>query len=261
MIPDLATIKQIVKIGVPAAAEQSMKAVGIMLMTGIVTAFGTPTLAAFGVGNRLSSVVFLPSIGLAQATTSMVGQNLGAKKEDRAEKTSYLSSAVAFGALCLFGVFTYLFSDPIAAVFLPGEAEAMGLASQYVSTIAFSYGFLGVMNVVCGAFRGAGRTVSAMVFAVLSLAGFRVPLAYILSHNFGLGASGLWWGVGIANTLGGILAFWWFTLGKWKTRLIEDDEEEVSPSSSPDDEAKERIYWNREESWSEEPEVAPESRE
>ena len=221
MIPDLATISRIVKIGVPAAAEQSMKAVGITIMTGIVVAFGTPTLAAFGVGNRISSVVFLPSLGLAQATTTMVGQNLGARREDRAERATYLSAGIAFGTLTLFGLFTFAFSRQIAAIFLPGEAEAIALASTYIRAVAFSYGFLGVLNVQNGAFRGAGRTITAMIFAVMSLLGFRVPLAYLLSRFTGLGVDGLWYAVAIGNFLGGSLSFWWFTLGRWKQRLVE----------------------------------------
>ncbi len=222
--PDPATIKTILRIGLPAAAENSMKALGITAMTGIVAYFGTPTLAAFGVGNRLSSVVFLPSLGLAQATTTMVGQNLGAKKESRAERTAYLSSGMAFGVLALFGVFTRVFSQPIASIFLPGEQEALALASQYISVVAFSYGFLGVLNVSNGAFRGAGKTLTAMVFAVLSLVGLRVPLAFILSRYTALGVEGLWWSVGIGNMLGGALAFWWFTLGRWKQRIVDEQD-------------------------------------
>ncbi len=228
--PDPVTMKTVINIGLPAAAENSMKAIGITAMTGIVAYFGTPTLAAFGVGNRLSSVVFLPSLGLAQATTTMVGQNLGARKESRAEKTAYLSSGMAFVVLSLFGVFTHLFSGPIAAIFLPGEEQALALASRYISVVAFSYGFLGVLNVKNGAFRGAGQTLTAMVFAVLSLLGLRVPLAYFLSLYTPLGVDGLWWAVGIGNMIGGALAFWWFTLDRWKQRIIEE-KPEMGPSA------------------------------
>ncbi len=219
--PELETVLTILRIGIPAALEHSMKAIGITVMTAIVAGFGTPTLAAFGVGNRISSVVFLPSLGLGQATTTMVGQNLGARREDRAEEATRLGSKIAFIALALFGVLTYVFSEQVSAVFLPGEFAAIALTSQYLRLVAFSYGFLGVMNVANGAFRGAGRTATAMAFALLSMLGLRVPLAYLLSHFTTLGVQGLWWSVAIANVLGGAAAFWWFTLGRWKGRIID----------------------------------------
>ncbi len=243
MIPDLQTTKTIMIIGVPAAGEISMKAVGMMIMTATVAAFGTPTLAAFGVGNRFTSMVFLPSMGLGQATTAMVGQNLGANKEDRAEKATYVASGVALSLLTLFGLLSFVFSDTVAGIFLPGQEDALLLTSQYISLIAFSFGFLGVMNVACGAFRGAGRTVTSMTFAVLSMVGLRVPLAYLLSNHTVLAADGLWWGVSIANTLGGIGAFWWFTRGRWKTRIIEEESTATGPS--PSEEADEYRGWRR----------------
>ncbi len=221
MKPDWPTIATILKIGVPAAAEHSMKAVGISAMTATVALFGTPTLAAFGVGNRIGSVVFLPSLGLGQATTTMVGQNLGARRDDRAESATKLGSGIAFGILTLFGLFTYTYSNFVAGIFLPGEELAMGLASDYLRVAAFSYGFLGVLNVANGAFRGAGRTVTAMTFALLSMLGIRVPLAYILSTLTPMGVDGLWWAVNASNVLGGGLAFLWFTRGTWKGRIID----------------------------------------
>ena len=227
LVPHWNTMKRVVKIGMPAAVEQSVKALGFTAMTGMVAFFGTPTLAAFGVGNRLSSVVFLPSFGLAQATTTMVGQNLGAQEEDRAEKTSYLSAGIAFGVLSLFGIFSYFSSTFLARVFLPGEEEALALASRYIKIMAFSFGFLGVLNIKGGAFRGAGKTVTAMVFAVFASLGLRLPLAYGLSRFTGLGVDGLWWSVAIGNVAGGVLSFWWFTRGTWKQRLVEDEPPEL----------------------------------
>lgn len=223
--PDFGIVKRLISIGVPAAAEMSMKAIGMTVMTGIVAGFGTPALAAYGVGNRVASVVFLPSLGLAQATTTMVGQNLGARKEDRAEKTAYVSSGIAFGILTLFGIATFFLSRPIAETFLPHDEAALTLAARYISIMCLSYGFLGVMNVKNGAFRGAGRTVTAMIFAAISLLVLRVPLGYVLSSFTDLGVDGLWWAVAIANVVGGSLAFWWFTRGRWKIRLVDEGED------------------------------------
>ncbi|MFO7942124.1 MAG: MATE family efflux transporter [Bacillota bacterium] len=219
--PKLDTVLTILKVGVPAAAEHSMKALGIMAMTSTVAFFGTPTLAAFGVGNRINSVVFLPSLGLGQATTTIVGQNLGAGMDERADVATRLGSGIAFGMLTAFAVLVFFFSYSVAEIFLPGEGVATQLTSDYLRVIAFSFGFLGILNVANGAFRGAGHTLAAMTFSLLSMLGLRVPLAYILSRFTEMGTAGLWWAVAISNILGGAIALWWFTRGTWKTRIID----------------------------------------
>ena len=240
--PRYQTAKKLLSIGVPAAAEQSMKALGITVMTGIVAAFGTSTLAAYGIGNRIASVVYLPSFGLAQATSSMVGQNLGARKEDRAERTVWTSSKIAFGVLAILSVGTFIWARPLSGIFLtPDDVQALNLSADYIRIQSLGFAFLGVLNIKNGAFRGAGRTVTAMVFGILSLLGLRVPLAFVLSHFTWLDTDGLWWAVAAANIIGGILATYWFSFGHWKQRLVEDDPpakllapEENMPSAQPE---------------------------
>lgn len=235
LMPRFDTIKRLVGIGLPAAAEMSMKSVGIILMTAIVAGFGTSTLAAFGVGSRLAMVAFLPSMGLAQSATTMVGQNLGAKQDDRAERTGYAGAAIAFGVLAAFGVGTYFFADLLAGLFLPADPAARALTTQYIMVISFSFGFLGVLNVLSGAFRGAGKTVLAMLFAFISLLLLRVPLAYVLSNHTPLGVNGLWWSVAISNVVGGVLSFLWYIRGSWKQRLVTEERPNLGPSVKMED--------------------------
>ncbi|MFO8060694.1 MAG: MATE family efflux transporter [Bacillota bacterium] len=226
--PDLATIRRIVIIGTPAAAEQSMRALGMTAMTATAAAFGTAALAAYGIGNRISSVVFQPSMGFAQATTAMVGQNLGAKRDDRAESTAWLSAGIMLSLLTVLGAVAFAWPGGISSVFLTaGDAVALSHAENYLRIIAFSFGFIGVMNVLNGAFRGAGRTATAMTFSLISMFALRVPLAYGLSHHTHLGPAGIWWGVALSNVVGALLVAMWFSRGSWKGRLIGSEKKGV----------------------------------
>ncbi|MFO8059918.1 MAG: MATE family efflux transporter [Bacillota bacterium] len=223
--PDPATIRKVVTIGAPAAAEQSMRAAGMMVMTATVAVFGTAALAAYGIGNRISSVVFMPSMGFAQATTAMVGQNLGARREDRAEKTAWLSAGLMFAVMTGMRLVTFLGADVAAGVFLTDrDVVALNHSVNYIRTLCFSFGFMGVMAVLNGAFRGAGKTSTAMVFSVIALLLLRVPLAYTLSHHTILGPRGLWWGAFLANVIGACLVALWFRRGTWKQRLVGGEE-------------------------------------
>ncbi|MFO7941553.1 MAG: MATE family efflux transporter [Bacillota bacterium] len=225
MWPRLDTVRSVLSIGTPAAIEQSSRAVGMTVMTAVVTAYGTPALAAFGIGNRVVSLIFMPSMGVAEATTAVVGQNLGAGLEKRAEKAAWIGAGSMFALLSFSGIFVYAGAGYVGGIFLPpGDTVALAHTAAYLRTIAFGFGFIGAMNVVNGAFRGAGKTMVAMAFSIISLLGLRVPLAYFLAGFTELGTRGLWWGVLLSNVIGGILATAWFSRGGWKQSLVEDED-------------------------------------
>ena len=229
LYPDIRIIRRIVTIGLPAAAEQSMQALGMTAMTAIVAAFGTPVLAAYGIGNRIASVVFQPSMGFAEATTAMVGHNLGAGRVERAGRTARLSAGLMFGVLSLMGLIAFYGAEVVANTFLTDQdVVALGHSADYIRVISFSFGFMGVMSVINGAFRGAGKTITAMTFSAISLLVLRVPLAYTLSHHTTLGPAGLWWGVLLGNVIGASMVVFWFTRGTWQQRIVQRD---VHPSA------------------------------
>lgn len=233
--PDWQLIKQIIRIGAPSSAEMSVRALGMTAMTGTVARFGTPVVAAFGIGNRINSVVFMPSQGLAQATTAMVGQNLGAANRDRAKHATHLGAGIALAVLSILGVVTFLIPESLASVFLrEGDVATLGHTTAYLQTIAFSFGFIGLLNVVNGAFRGAARTVTAMILSFLSLLVFRVPVAYVLSNYTALGTQGLWWGVFFSNVAGALAAAYWFSRGYWQAGRAIGQAPALAPEG-PDD--------------------------
>src|SRR5690606_30434911 len=103
--------KNLFRIGLPSSFEQSTRAAGMTMMVVLVTGFGSEVVAAYGIGSRILSLVIVPALGLAIATTALVGQNVGAGKIGRAEKIGDLSYKVSFGSLSLIGVLFYLFAE------------------------------------------------------------------------------------------------------------------------------------------------------
>ncbi len=226
VIPEPETIKKIVRIGGPASIDMSMRALGITFLTAIVSMAGDPAVAAFGIGNRLNSLVFLPSIGLAQGTTTVVGQNLGADKPERSERAVYYASATLAIVLVGVSIVAWHFAEPLVGIFVGSSenynrATVIHIGARYLRIIGPTFLFLGVFRVVTSAFRGAGDTTTAMVFTILSLWVFRIPVAYYLLQFRDMGAIGVWYAIAFSNVVTTILAFLWFRRGTWKSNEIE----------------------------------------
>ena len=227
LYPDLDTFRQIVRIGAPSSAEQSMRALGVTALTALIAIAGPDAVAAFGIGNRLNSLVFLPAIGLAQGTSTAVGQNLGAAKIERAKRSVLLSSEVIAVALMVLSVLAFLFARPIVAIFVAGpQAETViEVGASYLRIIGPTFLFLGVFRVINGAFKGSGNTGTSMGLSILSLWVFRLPVAYALLIRLDMGAIGVWYAIACSNVASAAVAGAWFLRGTWTESVIEEHTE------------------------------------
>lgn len=221
--PDATLIKKMFKLGFPASIEQSTRALGMTIMTFLVASFGTLTIAAYGIGSRILSFIIIPAMGLSMATSTMVGQNMGAKKLDRVDKVVKLSGLAGFVFLTIAGIIVFLFANQIAAIFIPGEIETIQSSASFIKIMALSFGFIGVQMALSGALRGTGNTMVSMVLSIISLWVLQFPLAYILSMHTGLAEVGLWIAFPVANIIAAIITLIWFTRGTRKQKQITED--------------------------------------
>ena len=236
LAPDLSYIRDIVRIGVPSALEQSAGALAMVMLTVMIVTFEPAVIAAYGLGNRLISLVFLPAVGLGRAANTMVGQNLGAGKADRAERAVVLAASVGTGVMLVFAVIAALFPQPIVAVFMATGTEAAArtieFAAEYLRIRTVEFAFIGLFQVLVGAYRGAGNTKTAMAFSMITLWFIRVPAVYYLAFETGLGATGIWIGVALGHIVGAIAAVAWFTRGTWKDAVIDATASSMGSDSS-----------------------------
>jgi len=223
--PDLDFIEDIVRLGIPSMIENSAAALAQITLIGIVVTFAPPVVAAYGLGNRIVSLVFLPAMGLGRAIDTMVGQNLGADRADRATRAVSLATSTAAGVMLLVAVVVVLFAEPILSVFLgdvPNAPETIAFGVEYVRTRSVEFAFIGVTQVLLGAFRGAGNTKTAMVISIITLWVGRVGTVSLLVFGLGWGASGVWVGMAVGNILGVIIGVPWFLRGHWKEAYIDE---------------------------------------
>lgn len=224
------TVRKIVAIGAPTSVEQSTRALGVTAMTLLVATAAANTVlpkdsvvAAFGIGSRLLSLVFLPAMGLAKGTETVVGQNLGAEKPERAERGVFYTAGIIAVAMALVGVVAYVFAEPIVSVFITGEqsADVVAVGVDYLHIIAPTFAFMGVFRIVNGGFRGAGSTRTAMAFSLLSLWGLRLPPAAYLIAQQGWDQTAVWYSIAFANVATVLVAAAWFLRGTWKDNVVD----------------------------------------
>ncbi|MFW6260364.1 MAG: MATE family efflux transporter [Spirochaetota bacterium] len=218
MKPDWPAIRRITDIGLPSAIGQAVPAFGFTVLQGIVNTLGTPVVAAFGIGNRIVSLFNMPAIGFSQATTSIVGQRLGASRKDQAI-TAVKQSVVTVAVFITVGMtFTFFFGASFVRFFVD-DPEVIAHGRDLFRILSPSVMIFAVFMVTNGAFQGGGDTKPVMVLNVARLWGLRVPLAYALVVLAGWGPIGIWWSMFASNLLIAIVGFFWLSRGNWLHKI------------------------------------------
>ena len=213
--PDFSIIKSLIKLGIPVSIEQVSRATGIFVMVMLVSGFGTIALAGYGIGSRILSFIIIPAFGIGMATSTLVGQNIGAKAYDRVKITIQYSLKIAFGVLGIFGILIYIYARHIAKFFIPEDTTTIDESTLFIKFLAVSFGFLGVLIVIIGSFRGAGKTKISMLLAVFSVWIIRFPLAYYLGYKAGLKEKGIWISYPFTNFITALIGIYFLIKYKW----------------------------------------------
>lgn len=221
--PDRALVLKILRLGIPSSVEQSARALGLAVMMLLVASFGTTAIASYGIGARILSFVIIPAMGLAMATSTVVGQNVGARKDERAVRSASLSMTAGFLALSAAGVVLWVLARPVVAAFVPGEPEVIGLGAHFMRIMAPTFGLFGVQMVMGGALAGAGNTMASMMLSLIAFWVLRFPVAWVLAIPGGLGPDGVFWSFPVSNVLAGTIAVGWFLRGSWIRRVVGEE--------------------------------------
>jgi Na+-driven multidrug efflux pump len=213
--PCLPVIKRLIKIGLPSSIEFFSRAGSTIIMTGLVAVFGTMALASYGLGMQFTNFAVLPAIGFSLATTTLVSQNIGAKKFSRVNKTINYSMIFSFTFLTLAGILLFIFANDLARIFIPSELEVIELTSNFIRIFSLTIGFTGIQTIIVGALRGAGNTKLGMKLSIAVL-GLTVIIAYVFSFLFNFGVNGIWWAYPIANFIGAGIAYFYLKKQDWE---------------------------------------------
>ncbi len=181
----------------------------------VVAGFGSQEVAGYTIGIRVIIFALLPSIGLSNAAASLVGQNLGAKKPDRAEKGVWIAAFYNAVFQTSIGIVFVIFADSIAGIFT-SEPEILVYATDSIRIISYGFLFYAVGMVLETSFNGAGDTWTPTYLNLFIFWLFEVPLAYLLAYYFKMEAHGVFWAITVAFSMLAIVSAVLFRRGKWK---------------------------------------------
>lgn len=185
----------------------------------IIAAFGTVAVAGYQIGLRVIIFVILPAVGLANAAATLVGQNLGAGKPDRAERSVWTAAFLNAGLLGLAGLFFVIFPDLVIGIFTT-DPEVAGYGRDCLRIVGYGYAFYGLGMVMESSFNGAGDTWTPTYLNLIVFWLFEIPLAYVLANYYGWGPQGVFWAITLAFSLLAVSAALLFKRGKWKLKTV-----------------------------------------
>ncbi|MFN0165274.1 MAG: MATE family efflux transporter [Bryobacteraceae bacterium] len=211
--------RSLVRVATPGVLQFAVAHTSWIVLVRFISEFGSAAVAGYTIGIRIFIFVLLPSWGLSGAAATMVGQNLGARKPERAERAVYLTgfynviflTAVAVALIGAPGALVHLFTSDPAVV--PYAVDCLWIIG--CGNFAYAFGM-----VLVQAFNGAGDTTTPTIINVIGFWLVEIPLAWVLAFKAGLEVRGVFMSIPIAEVLITLMGLVMFMRGAWKQRRI-----------------------------------------
>ena len=224
---DKSKMGSIVKIGLPTAIGGSTMQLGFLLMTKNVNAYGFIATSAYGIGNKINSIITMPANGIGSAISTIVGQNIGAGQKDRADKAYHY--ALRMGALFLlfFGlILSRRFISQAMVTFFSTDERVIPLATDFLSLMAFWCWSNAFYNVTQGLFQGSGHTMITMIVDASRIWIFRLLTLWVCANVLNMGVASVWYAVVISNGTSAAILYGLYWTGIWKKSTIKIEKTE-----------------------------------
>ncbi|MCD6246148.1 MATE family efflux transporter [candidate division WOR-3 bacterium] len=219
-------VTAILKVGIPISISQTGTSFGFTVLMGIVNTFGSGVISAFGVGNRIISLLTTPAMGLAMGTSTVVAQNIGADRTDRAEHSVWVAALMNGVLLFILTTLLFFFGASVVRFFI-NDPEVIEIGKSMFKITSYSVLFFSIMMIFNASFRGSGHTMPTLIMQLSRLWLLRIPFAWLLAKTMGYGANGIFWAMFISNTVTAIVSFIWFKSGSWKRKILPIAKENI----------------------------------
>ena len=212
-------IKKLIRVSSTGVLQWLIATASWFFIIKIIAVFGDAAVAGYSIGIRIIIFTILPAWGMAAAASTLVGQNLGAFKPDRAEKSVWRSAYFNMIFLFVISIIFILFA-PAFIPFFTSDPEVIHHGVLCLRIICLGYIFYAYGMVIGQAFNGAGDTVTPTWLNFIAFWMLQIPLCYTLANLLEWGPLGVYWGIAISESILALMAIWIFKKGKWKTVSI-----------------------------------------
>ncbi|UCG77122.1 MAG: MATE family efflux transporter [Gemmatimonadota bacterium] len=216
---DIVTIRRLLRISAGGVGQLLVSQASYVGLIRMLAGFGSAVLAGYVVAIRVVIFVILPAWGLSNAAATLVGQNLGARKPERAERAVYVTGTWNMLFMAIITVVFVAFAPEIIAPFLV-DADSLAAGTSALRIISYGYMFYAWGMVMLQAFNGAGDTATPTKLNFVIFWLFQLPFAWTLSRSLGLGPEGVYWAIAVAYSLSAVVGVFLFRRGRWKEKAI-----------------------------------------
>jgi len=210
------TIYAIIKTSLGGVGQMIIAMTSWIFIMRILAEFGSEVIAGTTIAMRIMMFTMMPAWGMSNAVATLVGQNLGAKKPDRAERSVWITGVWNMIFLIGVAVIYFIFSESLVG-FFTDDLKVISVGAMWLRIVSYAYFVYGWWMVSVQAFNGAGDTITPTKINFVFFWLIEIPLSYFMAKTLDMGYSGVFWAIFIAETAVGLFTLWLFTRGKWKT--------------------------------------------
>ncbi len=209
-------IKRLLDVSIGGMSQYIIASASWIFLMRIIAEFGEKAVAGYTISIRMIIFAILPAWGMANAAATLVGQNLGAQKPDRAEASVWRSAFFTMLFLLAVSVFYFLFARGMIS-FFHSDPDVVKYGTASLKIICLGYVFFAYGMVIGQSFNGAGDTKTPTWMNFICFWLLQIPLAYVMGITWGIGPNGVFWAVAISETVLAFLCIYLFRKGKWKS--------------------------------------------
>ena len=215
-------LREIIKVGLPATIGQSGAAFGFIILNGFIVSYGTATMAAFGMVNRITSLIMQPAMGIGAALTAVIGQNIGAGKIERTKEAFNKASFLTLSMGVIGCIFLLIFNETLVNFFIQSkdDPEVIAQGITYMAYVAYTMPLMGMFSVFQGVFQGSGHTRHSMAMEVGRLWLVRIPMILLFKNYTQLGSVGIWIAMSASNLIVDIYGYYIYRQDSWSQGII-----------------------------------------
>lgn len=207
---------QIIKTSLGGVGQMIIAMTSWIFIMRILAEFGSEIIAGTTIAMRIMMFTMMPAWGMSNAVATLVGQNLGAKKPERAEKSVWITGIWNMVFLIGVAVVYFVASESLVGIFTD-DLKVISVGAMWLRIVSYSYFVYGWWMVASQAFNGAGDTITSTKINFVFFWLIEIPLSYFMAKTLGMEYAGVFWAIFIAETAVGLFTLWLFTRGKWKT--------------------------------------------